>query len=168
MRFRMRHVLTLGTLSIVGPSLTAATAAMLNTQEPKPAAKPATPPPASETLYKRLGGYDALAAVTDDFLGRLLKDPSLGRFFLGHSDDSKQRIRQLIVDQLCAVTGGPCVYIGRDTKTSHRGLGITEADWTATVNHLVATLDKFKVPQREKDEVLALLTTLKPDIVEKP
>ncbi|MEP0848719.1 MAG: group 1 truncated hemoglobin [Phycisphaerae bacterium] len=168
MRTRKGYALSFGLLAIVGLSLTAATAARLHPQEPKPAAKPAAPPATTETLYKRLGGYDALAAVTDDFLGRLLKDPSLGRFFVGHSEDSRKRIRQLIVDQLCAVTGGPCVYIGRDTKTSHRGLGITEADWTATVNHLVATLDKFQVPAREKDEVLALLTTLKPDIVEKP
>src|SRR6185312_17516055 len=62
------------------------------------------------TLYKRLGGYDALAAVTDDFLGRLATDQQFGKFFVGHSADSIRRIRQLIVDQLCAATGGPCVY----------------------------------------------------------
>jgi hemoglobin len=120
------------------------------------------------TLYKRLGGYDALAAVTDDFVGRLAGDPSVGRFFKGHSTNSLGRIRQLIVDQLCNVTGGPCVYIGRDMKTTHAGLGITEADWQASVKHLVATLDKFKVPQKEKDEVLAAVSSLKGDIVEKP
>ncbi len=118
-----------------------------------------------ESLYKRLGGYDALAAVTDDFLDRLLHDPKQSRFFVGHSDDSRKRIRQLIVDQLCAVTGGPCVYVGRDMKTAHAGLGITDADWSASVDHLVATLDKFRVPTREKDEVLAVVSTLKPDIV---
>lgn len=85
----------------------------------------------------------------------------------GHSAESKKRIRQLIVDQLCAATGGPCVYIGRTMKESHAGLGITEADWTGSVNLLVASLDKFKVAQKEKDEVLAALTTLKGDIVEK-
>ncbi len=118
-------------------------------------------------LYKRLGGYDAVAAVTDDFLGRLLSDPQFNRFFAGHSVDSKKRIRQLIVDQLCAVTGGPCVYLGRDTKTSHAGLGITEGDWQATVKHLVATLDKFKVPEKEKGELLSIASSLKGDIVEK-
>lgn len=119
-------------------------------------------------LYKRLGGYDALAAVTDDFIGRLAGDPTLGHFFAGHSADSLKRIRQLVVDQLCTATGGPCVYIGRDMKTSHAGLGISEKDWTASVNHLVATLDKFKVPAKEKDEVLAAISGLKKDIVEKP
>ena len=128
-----------------------------------PAAAPQAP-----TLYKRLGGYDALAAVTDDFVGRLAGDPQISRFFVGHSTDSIKKIRQLVVDQLCAATGGPCIYIGRDMKTSHAGLGITEKDWDSSVKHLVATLDKFSVPSKEKDEVLGAVSTLKKDIVEKP
>jgi hemoglobin len=122
--------------------------------------------PAQKSLYQRLGGYDAIAAVVDDFVGRLVGDPQFAKFFAGHSTDSKMHIRQLIVDQLCAVTGGPCVYIGRDMKTAHAGLGITDADWEASVKLLVASLDKFQVPQKEKDELLALATTLKKDIVE--
>jgi hemoglobin len=120
----------------------------------------------SPSLYKRLGGYDAIAAVTDDFIGRLATDKSLQRFFAGHSKDSLGRIRQLVVDQLCAATGGPCVYIGRDMKTSHQGMGISEADWNTAANHLVATLDKFKVPEREKNEVLGAVSSFKKDIVE--
>ncbi|HEY7684675.1 MAG TPA: group 1 truncated hemoglobin [Gemmatimonadales bacterium] len=126
-----------------------------------------TPTPAP-SLYQRLGGYDALAAVTDDFIGRLVTDSSLTRFFGGHGKDSKGRIRQLVLDQLCAVTGGPCVYIGRDMKTTHAGLGITQANWDRAVQLLVATLDKFKVPQKEQQEVLAAVSTLKGDIVERP
>jgi hemoglobin len=118
------------------------------------------------SLYKRLGGYDALAAVTDDFIGRLATDKQLSRFFVGHSEDSLHRIRQLIVDQLCAATGGPCYYIGRDMKTAHKGMGITESDWNITVNHLIATLDKFKVPEKEKNEVLGAVSSFKKDIVE--
>ncbi len=118
------------------------------------------------TLYTRLGGYDALAAVTDDFIGRLATDKSLQKFFVGHSKDSLVRIRQLVVDQLCAATGGPCVYIGRDMKTAHQGMGISETDWNAAVAHLVATLDKFKVPAKEKAEVLAAISGLENDIVE--
>jgi hemoglobin len=118
------------------------------------------------TLYTRLGGYDALAAVTDDFIGRLATDKSLQKFFVGHSQDSLGRIRQLVVDQLCAATGGPCVYIGRDMKTAHQGMGISEADWNTAAGHLVATLDKFKVPEKEKGEVLAAITGFKNDIVE--
>jgi hemoglobin len=117
------------------------------------------------SLYKRLGGYDALAAVTDDFLGRLVTDPQLGRFFKGASTDSQKKIRQHIVDFLCGATGGPCVYTGRDMKTAHTGLNITEDDWNVTVKQLVATLDKFKVPEREKNEVLGAISGLKGDIV---
>jgi hemoglobin len=119
-----------------------------------------------QTLYKRLGGYDAIAAVTDDFVGRLATDKSLQKFFVGHSKESLGRIRQLVVDQLCAATGGPCVYIGRDMKSSHQGMGITEADWNTAVGHLVATFDKFKVPERERNELLGALSGLKNDIVE--
>lgn len=120
---------------------------------------------ATQSLYRRLGGYDALAAVTDDFLGRLIADRQLRRFFGGVSADSQKRIRQLVVDQLCAATGGPCFYTGRSMKASHQGLGITEADWKATVNHLVATLDAFKVPPNEKEQVLKAIGGMKADIV---
>jgi hemoglobin len=71
-------------------------------------------------------------------------------------------------DQLCAATGGPCVYIGRDMKTSHAGLAITEKDWDASVKHLAVPLDKFNVPAKEKDDVLGAVSSLKKDIVEKP
>ena len=120
-----------------------------------------------KSLYERIGGYNALAAVVDDFVGRLVSDKQFERFFAGHSIDSKKRIRQHILDQFCAATGGPCIYTGRDMKTSHTGLGITEAEWDAAAKHLVASLDKFKVPEKEKGEVLAFVVTLKKDIVEK-
>lgn len=120
------------------------------------------------TLYKRLGGYDAVAAVTDDFLARLAAETQFQPFFRGHSTDSMARLRQHVVDQLCAATGGPCVYTGRDMKTTHAGLGITEKDWDLAVKDLVATLDKFNVPAKEKSEVLGAISALKKDIVEKP
>jgi hemoglobin len=120
-----------------------------------------------DSLYKRLGGYDAIAAVTDDFIGRLATDKKLGKFFVGLSDNSKARVAQLVKDQLCAATGGPCAYIGRDMKTSHRGMGITEEEWNIAVKHLVDTLNKFKVGQKEQQDLAAALTTLKPDIVER-
>lgn len=123
--------------------------------------------PAQESLYKRLGGYDAIAAVTDDFITRLATDKSLSKFFVGHSDDSKKQIRQHIVDMVCMATGGPCAYSGRDMKTTHKGLGITEAEWTSSVNHFVATLNKFNVPKKEQDELIAIVATTKKDIVEK-
>jgi hemoglobin len=123
---------------------------------------------AGPSLYTRLGGYDAIAAVSDDFIARLAADKQLARFLVGMSDNSKTHLRQLVVDLLCQATGGPCVYIGRDMKTSHKGLGITGSDWDLSVKALVASLDKFKVPQKEKDELLAIASSLKADIVEKP
>jgi len=120
-----------------------------------------------KSLYERVGGYNALALVVDDFIGRLVADKQFEKFFIGHSTDSKKKIRQHILDQFCAATGGPCVYTGRDMKTTHAGLGITEADWNAAAKHLTASLDKFKVPEKEKSEILAFVTTLKKDIVEK-
>jgi hemoglobin len=121
----------------------------------------------ASTLYIRVGGYDAIAAVTDDFIGRLAADKQLARFLVGLSADSQKRLRQHVGDQLCEATGGPCIYTGQTMKASHAGLGITDNEWQATVKHLTATLDKFKVPDKEKGELLAIASSLKPDIVEK-
>lgn len=121
-----------------------------------------------KSLYERVGGYNALAAVVDDFIVRLVSDKQFEKFFIGQSNDSKKRIRQHILDQFCAATGGPCLYTGREMKTSHAGLGITNAEWDAAAKHLVASLDKFKVPEKEKGEILTFVTSLKKDIVEKP
>lgn len=121
-----------------------------------------------KTLYQRLGGYDAIAAVSDDFIDRLGKGRLLSRFVVGLSVDSKKKLRQHLVDFLCNATGGPCLYLGRDMKTVHTGLGITEADWKESVDALIATLNKFKVPEKERNEVLAAVSSLKKDIVEKP
>ena len=120
-----------------------------------------------KSLYERLGGYNAVAAVVDDFIGRLVADKRFERFFVGHSKDSQKRIRQHIVDQLCAAAGGPCIYTGRSMRDSHEGLNISEDDWKAAVDHLVASLDKFKVAKREKDDLLGAISKFKPDIVEK-
>lgn len=121
-----------------------------------------------KSLYQRLGGYDALAGVSDEFLVQLGKSKLLGRFVVGLNDNSRKKLRQHLVDFLCNATGGPCLYLGQDMKTAHTGLGITEADWQEGVNALVATLDKFKVPKKEKGEVVAAIAGLKKDIVEKP
>jgi len=120
---------------------------------------------AQDSLYKRLGGYDALAAVTDDFLGRLASDPKLGRFFVGLSTDSLNKVRQHLVDFLCVNTGGPCKYTGRDMTTVHTGLGITEEDWTIMVRLLGDTFNKFKVPASLQQEVVSAVAPLKSQIV---
>ena len=138
-------------------------------QTPKNSSTPGTMNTVQDkkTLYARLGGYDAIALVVDDFITRLATDKRFEKFFTGFSDDSKKRLRQHILDQFCAAAGGPCVYTGREMRTSHKGLGITEADWDAAAKHLVAALDKYKVPEAEKNDLLAFVVTQKKDIVEK-
>jgi hemoglobin len=124
--------------------------------------------PMSETLYGRLGGYDAITAVADDLLPRLVADAKLGRFWQNRSTDGVRREKQLLVDFLCASAGGPLYYVGRDMVTSHRGMGIDETDWRLFLGHLNATLDKFQVPETERQQVLAFVDSTKPDIVEQP
>lgn len=130
--------------------------------------QPASMPQAAgqQSLYHRLGGYDAIAALTDDFIGRLATDTKLSRFFVGVSDNSKARIRQLFVDQICNLSGGPCVYLGRDMKTVHKGLRISEEDWSAAVADLNASFAKFHVGTGEQHDLVAALLKVKPDIVE--
>jgi hemoglobin len=120
-----------------------------------------------KTLYERLGGYDAIAAVVDDFIIRLATDPELGVFFKGHAEDSQKKIRQHVIDFICNAAGGPCAYTGRDMKTSHKGLGITEAHWNKSVEHLKSTLAKLNVPEKEQNDLFAAVSSIKKDIVEK-
>lgn len=120
----------------------------------------------TDSLYKRLGGYDAIAAVADDLVGRLMADDRLGRFWKNRGLDGVRREKQLLIDYLCGCAGGPLYYTGRDMKTSHKGMGIDEGDWQAFIGHVEATLATFEVPAAERGEVLAFVGSLKGDIVE--
>ena len=120
-----------------------------------------------KSLYQRLGGYDAIAAVTDDFLTRIEADPQTKKFFIGLSANSKTRLRQHAVDLICKQTGGPCYYVGRDMKTAHAGMGVTKAEWDHTVKLFIDALNKFKVPEREQKELAGVIVPLEKEIVEK-
>ena len=120
----------------------------------------------ARSLYQRLGGYDVIASITDAFLARMRADPRFSRFAGGRSLDSRTRARQLSVDLLCEMAGGPCTYIGRHMKAAHAGLGVTASDWDALVEHVAASLDQLKIPAQEKQEFLALFSGMKMDIVE--
>jgi hemoglobin len=125
-------------------------------------------PPAKDSLYSRLGGYDAIAAVVDDLLVRLRDDPRLRRFWMSpRSTDSNNRERQLAVDFIAAAAGGPTFYLGRDMKASHKGMGIDRKDYAAFTRHLGDTLAKFNVAERERGDVMAFIASLEKDIVEK-
>lgn len=119
-----------------------------------------------QSLYERLGGYEAVSAVANDLLPRLQADPQLARFWNHRGDDGVTREKQLLIDFLCSNAGGPVYYTGRDMKLSHEGMQITESDWAAFLGHLDATLGAFQVPKREHDEVVAFIQTTRSDIVE--
>jgi hemoglobin len=119
------------------------------------------------SLYARLGGYDAIAAVVDDLLPRLRSDALLSRFWTSaRSVDTLNRERQLAVDFIAAAAGGPTFYLGRDMRISHKGMGITKADYAAFMRCLGATMDKFEVSEPERSEVVVFVTGLEPEIVE--
>jgi len=120
----------------------------------------------TKTLYERLGGYDAIAAVANDLLSRLRADPQLGRFWAHRGEDGVMREKQLLIDFLCASAGGPTYYRGRNMVLTHKGMRISESDWNAFLGHAGATLAKFKVPEAEQRDVVAFVQSLKKEIVE--
>jgi hemoglobin len=122
-----------------------------------------------KSLYERLGGKKAITAVVDEFVGRVAADTRINGFFAKTAAD-KQRLasfKKKLVDQICQASGGPCKYTGKDMKTAHQGMGISGADFNALVEDLVGALDKFKVGDKEKNELLGALGPMKSDIVEK-
>jgi len=119
-------------------------------------------PMMQKSLYDRLGGKDALTAVVDDFVGNVAADKRINGFF---AKADVPRLKRNLVDQICQGTGGPCVYTGKDMKTAHKGMGITDADFNALVEDLVKTLNKFNVPAKEQGELLGILGPMKPQIV---
>ena len=118
------------------------------------------------SLYARLGGYDAIAAVAENLLPRLMADEALGRFWAHRGEDGIRREGQLLIDFLCDRAGGPLYYTGRDMLVSHKGMRISDSDWTAFISPLEATLDHFEVPAPERAEVLAFIDSTRTDIVE--
>ncbi len=115
------------------------------------------------SLYERLGGKEAITAVVDEFAGRVLADARINKKF---ASSDPVRLKTQLVDQICFATGGPCQYTGRDMKTTHMNMGVTDGEFGALVEDLVGALDKFNVPAAEKSELLGLLGPMKGDIVE--
>jgi hemoglobin len=149
-----------------------------------PAAEPAAPPPAApepdkavpekalpekalpdKPLYERLGGEPAITAVVDEFVNRTTTDARIKyRFF----NTDPVSLKRLLVEFVCVASGGPCKYTGRDMTSAHAGMDLVDDEFTALVENLIAAMDKFHVPDREKGEVLGALGPLKPQIVVPP
>lgn len=123
---------------------------------------------AEASLYDRLGGYNAVAAVVTDLFPRLAGDKQLGRFWAHRGDDGIAREKQLIIDFIANKAGGDLYYTGRDMKISHVGMRISESDWDILMKHISATLDKFKLAKRERQDVIDFMESTKADMVELP
>ncbi|HZO42740.1 MAG TPA: group 1 truncated hemoglobin [Methylomirabilota bacterium] len=120
------------------------------------------PPP---TLYKRLGGREGIAIVVGDFVTNMAGDSRVNARFKDMKPADVEKLKSNLADQICDATGGPCSYLGRDMKTAHKGMKITDAEWSATVENLSKALDKNKVDAKDKSELLGMLGPMKADIV---
>jgi hemoglobin len=120
-----------------------------------------------KSLYERLGGKTAIVAVVDQFVANVAGDKRINTFFKAAASDKARlaRLKTNLVNLICQGSGGPCKYTGKSMKAAHKGMGITDADFNALVEDLVAALNKFKVGTKEKNDLLALLGPMKPDIV---
>jgi len=118
-----------------------------------------------KSLYDRLGGMDAITAVVHEFVGNVAADDRINQYFAGVDIPNLER---LLVEQICQGAGGPCQYSGRSMKETHMGMGLSDADFDALVEDLVAALNTFNVPAQEQQELLALLGPMRSDIVENP
>jgi hemoglobin len=116
----------------------------------------------TKSLYDRLGGKEAITAVVDDFVGRVAQDTRINQRF---ANTDIPNLKRLLVEQICQATGGPCQYTGRDMKTAHKGMNITEDEFNALVEDLKGALAKFNVGDKEQSELLGALGGMKGDIV---
>jgi len=116
-----------------------------------------------KSLYDRLGGEKAVAAVVNEFAGNVLADARINKKF---AKSDKERLVTNLNAFICSATGGPCKYEGESMKEAHHHMGVTEGEFNALVEDLVKALDKFNAPAKEKNELLGALGPLKPQIVE--
>ncbi|MDX2370888.1 MAG: group 1 truncated hemoglobin [Colwellia sp.] len=119
-----------------------------------------------KSLYDRLGGYDGITGFVNNLLPRLESDSQLGRFWQNRGEDGIKREKQLLIDYLCSNAGGPVYYTGRDMKSSHKGMRISESDWSVFLGHAADTMEALSVPKKECDDVVAFVLSLKDDMVE--
>lgn len=127
-----------------------------------------SPPPGTPSLYERLGGVFAIAAVVDEFIDRVMESSVLNAN--PKVDEAHHRVhpagfKYLVTEQLCAAAGGPQRYTGRSMSDSHRHLEITAGEWQAFLDILKRTLDKFGVPAAEQSEIFRIVESTQGDIV---
>ena len=121
-----------------------------------------------KSLYDRLGGVYAIAAVMDDFINRVMDNPRLNanpKVDEAHHRVSRAGFKYLVTEMVCWATGGPQQYSGRSMRDSHVHLDITEEEWQVFLADLQACLDHFVVPKAEQGEIFAIVNSTKSDIV---
>ena len=117
----------------------------------------------TKSLYDRLGGGDAINALTESWVARVGGDDRANGKFVRTDID---RLKNEVIDQLCEATGGPCAYTGRSMLETHAGMKVTAGEFDVVMQHLDATLDELNVPKTERDELIGLLRPMRDDIVE--
>ena len=123
------------------------------------------------SLYDRLGGVKAISLVVDDFINRMVENKVLNanpHIAAGRTTSPDPYLKFQVTTQVCQATGGPCQYTGLGMKESHTHLKITEGEWQEMLDILEACLSHFEVPQQEKEELGAIIASLKADIVSEP
>ena len=165
--FRMRKIL-LALVPVVTLMAGVATAQGSHAAKAHPAKAHKAAATTEKKLYDRLGGKKAITAVVDEFVANVAADTRINSFFAATAGDKKRlaKFKGNMVNQICQGTGGPCKYTGKDMKTAHAGMGVQGQHFGALVEDLVKALDKFKVPEKEKGELLAILGPMQSDIVE--
>ncbi|MBC7598377.1 MAG: group 1 truncated hemoglobin [Polaromonas sp.] len=118
--------------------------------------------PQNDQLYKAFGEKAGLVTLMDDFMVRLLADPRTGPHF---KPANQQRVKEQLVDQLCVLGGGPCVYKGADMKSAHANLDIKKSDFNALVEVLQQSMDAKGIPFRTQNQMLALLAPMHRDTI---
>jgi hemoglobin len=164
MRERSGWLLVLPLLLMISGVACKAKTARSSTTASSMTATATTTTTSDKSLYERLGGEPAITAVVDQFVANVGADTRINKFFGATDLDG---LKKHLVNQIGQASGGPQKYTGRDMKTTHTGMGISSADFDALVEDLVKALDQFKVGERERGELLAVLGPMKKDIVEK-
>jgi len=117
------------------------------------------------SLYQRLGGREGIRGVVDDFVATAAADDRVKGRFTGLAPAAVEKLKTNLSDQICEATGGPCSYLGRDMKTTHKGMSISDTEWNATVEDLAKAMEKRNVAPEDQKALLGLLGPMKADIV---
>ena len=115
-------------------------------------------------IYKEFGEKEGLIRIMDDFMVNLLKDPRTKPSF---ENADQKRIKEQLVDQFCFILNGPCEYRGAKMKPIHANAGINRENFNALVEQLQFSMDKYNVPFRAQNKLLAVLAPMHRDIITK-